>query len=182
MQPQLTAGDSLLFSVAGGSYPASSGWVLTHLLVPRVGTGAVTIPSTASGDDFEIAVPATITAGWAAGEYSWFRRVERAGEKYTIEQGQLTIRPNPESLSGTFDGRSQAVKALEDLKAARATWINSQGRVSSYEIAGRKMVFRAAIEIDREIRYWELEVAREINAQRAAAGLRTGGRFYVRVR
>lgn len=158
MQPQLTAGDSLLFSVAGGSYPASSGWVLTHLLVPRVGTGVVTIPSIASGDDFEIAVPATTTAGWAAGEYSWFRRVERAGEKYTIEQGQLTIRPNPESLNGTFDGRSQARKAVDELRAALAAWSPIQRR---YKIGEREMEFNSSAEIIKLLTWWEQQVAAE---------------------
>jgi hypothetical protein len=179
-QNEVVAGDSLNFTVAGGAYPASAGWVLTYRLVPRAVGAEINFNATASGDDFVVALDAAATENWAAGAYTWWQRVEKAGEKYTLGQGQLTVRPNPATLTGGFDGRSEAVKALEEAKAARASWITSGGRIASYQIAGRTMTYKSAIEIDREIRFWEGEVARHQQAERIAAGLPTGGRFYVR--
>lgn len=178
---KITAGDSLNFLVAGGAYPASAGWVLTYLLVPRAAGPQVTITAVAEGDDHRVAVASATTENYAAGTYTWFRRVEKTGERYTLDQGQLVVSPNPTSLGAAgFDGRSMARKALEDLKAARASWIATNGRVASYTIAGRQMTYRSGAEIDREIAYWEQQVASEEMAERIAQGLRPRNRIVTR--
>lgn len=178
-QQELVAGDSLNFLTAGGAYPASSGWVLKYRLVPRTTGNAVQeLTATAEGSDHRVAVAASSTSNWAADSYTWVSWVERAGEVYTLEHGQLTVKPNPRAIGAGYDGRSQARKALEDAKAAFAAWSPLKRR---YKIGEREMEFNSTAEILKQISYWEMEVQREENAVKAAAGLRTGGRFYVRM-
>lgn len=164
-QTELIAGDSLSFPVAGGDYPASAGWVLSYLLVPRFTAGSppqITISSTADGSDFQVAVAASITSGWAPGDYTWYQRVIKGGtEKYTVAEGQLTIKPNPEALAAGYDGRTPVRKALEQLRSAYYEYVSSNGTKQSYRIGEREMTFRSTGDIIKQITYLEQKVAEE---------------------
>lgn len=185
-QQELVAGDSLNFPTSGGAYPASSGWVLSYLLVPRVSTGPgvppnITFEATADGSDFDVAIAATTTANWTAGDYTWYRRVNRGGEKYTVGEGQLTIKPNPESLAAGYDGRSQAEKALDEAQAAYSTYTTSRGTTRRYRIGDREMEFSSSTDIVKLINYWKLEVKRERRRKALAEGRPDPNRTYVRL-
>ncbi len=178
-QQDLIAGDSLNFAVSVSKYPPSSGWVLTYRLVPRnPGSLPIDFAASADGDEFVVAVPASTTAEWAPGAYTWASWVDKAGEQYTVTQGQITIQPNPRNAAAGYDGRSQARKALDDARTALAAWQPTQRR---YKIGEREMEFRSTSEIIELISYWEIQVQREDRAARRAAGLPDPRRSFVRL-
>jgi hypothetical protein len=71
---------------------------------------------------------------------------------------------------------TRATNALAQLKDALAAWNPMRKR---YRIGDREMEFNSTADILALIRYWEGELQRATRAARAAAGLPTGGRFYV---
>lgn len=181
MQQELIAGDTLNFLTSVPDYLASDGWALHFRLVPRTGANpAITIDAVAEGDDYRTQVVAANTSAYAADSYTWISWVTKGAEVYTIESGQITIRPNPRSVAAGYDGRSLAEKSLADLRTAFATFTATNGTTRSYRIADRERVFNSASDILVQISYWEREVARETNTALAALGKARGGRFYIR--
>lgn len=181
MQQDLISGDALDFSTTVPNYPPSDGWTLTYRLLPQSSGTAYTFNATGSGDgqSYDVAVSSTTTVGWAAGVYSWVAYVTLAGERHVVDQGTVTIKPDPAAAT-SLDLRSDAAKILDQLKAALVRYSSSQGMVAEYEIAGRRMKFRSSAEILEQIRYWTRIVADEDVAARVQAGLSSGRKVYTR--
>jgi len=159
MIKNIIAGDTLSLLVPGGNYPASAGWQLHLRLTPRGASGVVVVvDSTAEGDDHRLSASASTTATWAADTYAWASWVEKGTESYTIETGQITILPDPRQVAPGHDSRSLAQKALDDARAALATWSPTRRR---YRIGGREMEFREWADASACVKYWQGEVARE---------------------
>lgn len=127
-----------------------------------------------------MAAPAAATANWVADDYTWASWVERTGEKHTVDRGQIVVQPDPRTLPAGHDGRSQALRALEQLRAAFATFSASKGTVRRYKIGEREMEFNAASEILMQIRYWEQQLANETAAANLAKGLAPKNRILTR--
>lgn len=182
MRSQIFAGDSLDFTDASAAHSAADGWVMSYRLVPRTaGTpieiACVTAPD---GTSHRALVPSGTSDDWAAGQYTWFQSVAKAGERITLASGSTTISPNP-AVATTFDGRSDARKTLDALKAAYQSYATAgQGGVAEYSIGGRTMKFRNAADLIAQIRHWERVVADEDVAARVAAGQSTGRRIFTR--
>jgi hypothetical protein len=66
--------------------------------------------------------------------------------------------------------RSQAAKAVDDLRTALATFKATGGRVKRYSIAGRDIEFESLGEMMKLLSMWQRELANE----EAAARLNTG--------
>lgn len=179
MQQTLIVGDTLAFTTTLPDYPASDGWTLTYRLVPRTSGTQYELTASADGDAYDVAVSATTTALWTAGEYSWSSYVTKAAERYTVESGTITLLPDPGQVAA-YDGRSQARKAVDDLRAALATYTASQGHVAEYEIAGRRMKFKDSTDILTLLNYWEIALQREEAAAAVAAGRPNPRRYYLR--
>lgn len=183
---KLIAGDSLDFATDVAAYPATDGWVLSYVLVPRFTSpaqAAITLTATTyEVSRYRVQVDADDTADWAAGAYSWASFVSQTGQRITLEQGgELTIAPNPASMAAGTDLRSDAVKALAAAKAALAAFTSSNGAVEEYTINGRRMKFRAAADIVALISHLQGEVVREQRAAAIAAGLANPSRLGVRL-
>lgn len=168
------AGDSVGWTKSLPAYPSADGWSLHYRLLWAAGT-AVDIATTASGIDYTVALTAANTASWAAGSASLVSYVKKGSgaseERATLERLDVTIFPDL-TVAATFDGRTQNQKALDDAKAALAAYMaKGQMHVSEYDIAGRKMRFRATDEIEGLINYYECEVAKE----RIALAIANGG-------
>lgn len=170
----LIAGDTLSAVATLSDYPASAGWSLAVTLVPRTAGAPRTLNAVAEGDAFRINAASAATAGWSAGVCTWVARVSRDGEVHTVGQGQMEIKPDPTTMTGGFDGRSQALKALEDCRTALASWSPTRRR---YKIGEREMEFRSTAEIIQQITYWESQVNRETPGARPAFS----GRIYTRL-
>lgn len=180
MQRELIAGDTLNFLASAPLYPASAGWVLKYRLAPRtVGGSVISFTATAEGDDYRVNVAAATTASWGPDNYSWSSWVERGAEKYTVESlGQISVKPDPRTAAAGYDGRSVARKALDDARAALASWTPTKRR---YRIADREMEFNGTADIIKAINYWELEVQKEQRIADLAAGGIDRRKVYVRL-
>jgi len=175
------AGDTLDMSgdnaIEVPDYPASDGWTLKYRFAPRFTTPVqAPIELTASTDPdgrrYNVQTSPATTAAWAPGAYTWVRWVEKAGAVQTLDDvyGELVVKADPRTLAQGFDGRSQAAKAVDDLKAAFATFNATSGRVKSYAIGSRQMTFESSEEILTTLDFWQRQLANEEALEKMAAG------------
>lgn len=163
----LQAGDTIRWQRTLPDYPAANGWVLSYRLINA--QGKLDIVATAEGDDHLVIVPATTSAAYTAGEYTYTAQVTLGTERYTIGQGTITIKPDWAAAADGADARTPAQRALADLKAALQRWLATQGHVQEYEIAGRRMRFASVTEIRQRIALAESQVAAEANTGKPVA-------------
>jgi hypothetical protein len=178
MKSEIVAGDTLDFSTEVANYTPADGWTLKFRLVPRVSGTAILLTSAASDGLHRVQVGPTTTDDWAAGEYSWYSWVEKAGASYSVEQGQVTIKPDPRTTTAPLDNRSHARKVLEAIEAV------IEGRASrdqqEYSIGDRTLKRTPMADlIMLQTRYSRL-VAAEENEARLANGL--GTKNVIRIR
>lgn len=186
MKEQLIAGDSIdeeveAFDAAGNEYSGDDSWAAKFVFVPRVAGVGTKFEITCSwtGDAFRYQVSAAVSATWVPAEYSWTLLVSKTGLRVVIQQGTAVVLPNPETAA-SHDSRSTAVRALDEAKAALASFTANNGRVKSYSIAGRSMEFESAADIVKLVKFWELQVDRERTQQRLEQGLATSRPIRVR--
>jgi hypothetical protein len=178
MLERLTLGDTLNFTTTVTGYPASEGWALKYVLVPRAsGPTPITITTTADGDDHVAQVPASTTTGWTDGAYSWHSWVEKASEKYSVASGSITLLPDPRSAT-VLDTRTPARVALDQAQAAFRSWTPT---MRSYTIGGRSMTFNSTADILQVIDRLKADVQREERAEKLAKGLRDPRKVFVRL-
>jgi hypothetical protein len=170
----VNAGDTVRWRRALADYPASAGWVLTYTLLNSA--GKITITASAQGDDHLVNVPAATTAGWIAGDYAWRAQVSKAGEVYTVAEGRITVKPA--FSASTLETRSLARRTLEAVEAYLADPNNISA--AQYEIAGRQLRRYTLPELWAHRDRLRLEVLREEQAERLAAGLPDRRRVLVR--
>jgi hypothetical protein len=177
----LIAGDTLDFDTPGGDYPPTDGWTLKYQLTPRFTSPVqtpITLTASADGSNYRTQLGPATTVTWAAGEYTCDKWVEKVGARVTLipEEEQVTIKPDPAAKTQGYDGRTQAAKAVDDLKAALATYTASQGHIATYAINGRSITFRSSADIVAQLNFWQRELVRE----KAAESGENPRRFYVR--
>jgi hypothetical protein len=178
MQDTIVAGETLNYVATAADYPASAGWVVTLEINPIAGGTVSRVSSTASGDDHLLQVSAATTAGWTVGNCSWQTWVEKAGERYVLEEGVLRVRGSLIGAAAGTDIRSQAQKALDDANAALAAWTPTQKR---YRIGSREMEFNSPADIISVISHWTAAVQREQAAAAMAAGRPNPRKLQVRM-
>lgn len=176
---RVVAGDTAKWIKSLADYPATDGWALTYRLVNAC--GSITFASTASGADHLVNVSAATTANWIAGSYAWRVQAVKAGEVYTVGQGQMVVEPSFDAQA--LDARSSSRRMLDAVEATL------EGRASSaqqeYEIATsagkRKLVYVPMAELLALRDRLRAEVAREEQASALAAGRAPRGRILVRM-
>ena len=141
--------------------------------------GARICPGLRRCTDHLVSVSSTSSASYAAGDYDYLCWVEKIGERVSVGQGRITVKPNLAALN-TYDGRSPARKIYEGLLAAYQTAVTSRAFVAEYEIAGRRMKFNGKADWLTEINYWKAQVAAEDRAAKIADGMGSGARVLVR--
>lgn len=183
MQTELIAGDSINYAAAVTGYSPADGWSLRYRLTPRdPASPAIDIAATDAGSGWLVQVGPSTTDAWAPGAYTWASWVQRTGERYSIAQGQLTIKPDPAALVSGTDTRSPATIVLAQLEATYAAYIASGNFVvGEYEIAGRRMKYRKVEELLAALAAARRQVASERVAARVAAGLPARARFVTRM-
>lgn len=175
-----TLGDTLNYTTAVGGYSAADGWVLKTRLVPRSSGTAISLSSTADSVDSSLhrtSVTAATTAGWTAGTYSWFAYVEKGAEQYKVNEGVITLAPNPRTAT-TLDNRSTAQTALDNIRAILAGRANDG--VLSYRVGERELRRYTMAELITLESKFAQDVKREVDAARLAAGLASKRRTFVR--
>lgn len=174
MKNTLIAGDTLDFSTTVSNYPASDGYTFKHRLVPRVTGTPITLTATTDADgSYRTQASPVTTAAWVVGEYDWFSWVEKTGARYSVDQGQVTIQPNP-SAATTSDQRSHARKTLEAIEAViegRATQDQQE-----YTIGNRSLKRTPIADLLKLRARYRAEVRKE---EAAVSGV--GGKVVVRL-
>jgi len=124
---QLVAGDSLKLSLAtlASEYPAADGYTLSLIFVPVSGGIVAEVDATGGADSWTIAVAGAVTATWATGDMRWSVKVEKDGDRATVDAGVMLVLPDPTSSADT---RSHARKVLDSLNAA------IEGRASATDL------------------------------------------------
>ena len=162
----IRAGDSLTWSRSLPEYSAADGWTLKYRILWTTGSSPASFSAAGVGTQHTVTLAAVTTAAWASGRATLFVFVERtvAGpvtERVSLETKTIDIEANL-ATETTFDGRTANAKALDDLKAALASYCTAgQGPVAEYQIGDRRMKFRSTTEIADLIAFYEREVARE---------------------
>lgn len=136
MKSEIIAGDTLDFTTSVSDYPPSDGYTLSYRLIPRTSGTAIEFDATEDDGDYRVEVGPSTTADWAAGEYSWVCYVSKAGVRYTVDSGLVTILPDP-AVIAAYDSRSHARVTLDAIEAIienRATLDQQE-----YSIAGRSL-------------------------------------------
>lgn len=174
----LQAGDTIQWQRELTDYPAGDGWVLAYRFINAA--DKIDVVATASGDVHSVTISAATSAAYVAGVYTWTAFVTRAGSRYTVGQGTTTIRPDLANQAAGFEARTEAQRALADLRSAMLRWLSTNGHVQEYEIAGRRMRFASIEDLRGRIELAEREVSRETAAQRIAAGQSASRRVLVR--
>lgn len=182
MQSTLIAGDSLDFLTTVNDYPPADGWTLKYRLTPRTGTDpAITITASTSGTDYRVQSAPATTAAWVAGEYAWSAWVEKTGARYVVDEGQCTIKPDPETMAAGTDTRTHASKVLAQIETALEGWATSGGHIAEYEIAGRRMKYADRADVLTMRSTYKAEVWREAAAAAMADGLPNPRQIRVRL-
>lgn len=149
-------------------YPASAGWVLkTRLVYDGAGT-AITLTSTASGDDHVTTASAATTAAWTAGNCTWSQYVELGAQSITLASGKIVLQPNPRTVTTALDLRSAAQIGLDNIRAV----LRGQATegIMSYAIAGRQLQRYSIAELIQLESKLAIDVQREQRAADQAAG------------
>lgn len=177
MKSTIIAGDTLDFTTTVADYPPGDGYTLTYKLVPRSSGSVITFSASASGDDYRVQVGPSTTATWAAGDYTWAAYAIKSGARYTVDQGLLTVKPDPATAS-TLDGRSHARKVLDAVEAVlenRATLDQQE-----FQIGGRMLKRMPVSDLMKLRSRYASEVEREDANAKLAAGLGVARRIQVR--
>lgn len=117
-QQRLIAGDSLVFATSVPDYLPSAGYTLTYRLVRRDAAGsAISFAASGSGDLYSVNVTPATTAAWPPGRYTWAAYASKAGERFTVDQGELVIEADPAIIGAPYDNRSHARKVLDAIEA-----------------------------------------------------------------
>lgn len=173
---KVAAGDTVEWYRDLADYPASEGWTLSYSLV-KSGT-KIDITAGADGDAHLVSVAAGTTSGWAAGDYRWQAYAASGSTRHVVGTGRITILPDYASQTAGLDDRSHAEKTLEALKAT------IEGKASSdqleIQIRGRRIARMAPSELITWVNYYDNQVARERQAEKAGRGLASGRRIQTR--
>lgn len=128
-------GDLLDLGIVLPDYPASDYTLSWALVTP---TGQVQIVAQEVGDDYQLYVPSVFTAAFPYGEYDWQAYVtDIAGNRTTVGEGFIYIRPDFDQLGAGFDASTHVKKVLDAIEAVleqRATK-DQEG----YTIEGRQL-------------------------------------------
>ncbi len=169
---QLQVGDTWQWTEGLPDYPASAGWALSFSLY-RYGQQVMKIEATVSGDDFSVSVPAATTAGKTAGEWQWTAYVTKGADRFTVETGTVTLKPDLAAATQSSDLRSENEKILEALIATQQRRATKEQE--SMQIGGRSIKYLAPDDLEKMIGIYTYKVKAEQGRLRRIVHTRFGG-------
>ena len=134
----ITAGDSAEWVITLSDYPAPT-WDLTYALVSSTSQILITSLQYEATTSHIIRLTTSTTSAYQAGDYSYQLYASDGTDRYIVESGQITVRPNYADASSGYDARSFAKRALDAIEAV----IESRASQSQleYSIAGRQLKY-----------------------------------------
>ncbi len=171
------AGDTISWLIPLAGYPASSGWTLKYNAVGAA--GQFNLVSSASGIDHAVSIAKATTANYKPGLYTLTKYVENvAGERVTLSEIPLIVKPDLAGKTAALDTRSHAKKVLDAIEAVlenRATTdqqeLTLNGKTLKRTPVADLLSFRS--------KYLQ-EYKNELAANRLASGLGSGNKILVR--
>jgi len=166
---QFTAGDSVIwtdtvFVDPSGGTGDSTTYALQYVFA-SVMIAPITVTSVAQGSSWQTMISKTVSATFAAGDYTWEAQASSTANRFTLATGRVTVKPDLATVGAGYDGRSQAEIALAQARAAFANFSATGGRVRSYTIGHRSMTFDNLTEIQTQVTFWQAQVESEKIAQ-----------------
>lgn len=166
------AGSTIDFTISSAEYAAPT-WSLHFDLVM---TGKlVSWASTASGVSHRVLIPASTTAGYTAGGYSYASYFESGSgndlQRYDYMTGRIEVKASFSAASTGYDGRSEVRKIVEALRSALATDVTTL-IYSSKSLGDMSLSTRA--DIETALMFWEGKLAQEEMLEKVGT---SGGRF-----
>lgn len=153
----IIAGDSVSWVRELSDYPAGV-WTLTYIFSNA--THSFTVSTTASGTAHAAAVLAATSGAYTAGRYRWHARVTDGTAVHTVEDGWLTVKPNP--AGSNVDWRSHARKMLDAIEATlEGNATKGQLDLVSYSIGGEVSLTRDREQLLKLRAQYTLELAGE---------------------
>lgn len=153
---EIRAGFTASWTESLTDYPSGT-WDLWYTLSNRDEAFRFQATSEADGT-FTATVARTVSAAWAAGEYTLTGYVEDATERHLVYRGALRVRADV-SAGDPVDDRSHAERVLDAVKAAL------EGRAThdqmSVAIGGRSLQRHTIAELHKLRHAYEYEVAVE---------------------
>ena len=182
------AGDTVIFDVPSftdsiGTVIDSGTYTLKWYARTNTASEGTTITGTAEGDGWRITVPASTTANFDAGLWTWQAVATYDSTQYTAGRGQFTVKASAvySGTPGAFDDRSRAEIDLEKVDAANRT-LASGGMVQEYSIGGRSLRRYKMTELLELRSTLQNEVAMERRREKIRQGLGNPGLAKVRFR
>lgn len=184
------AGDTVIFDVpafkdAIGTTIDSGTYTLKWYARTNTASEGATITGVAEGDGWRITIPASTTANFDAGLWTWqaVATEDTNNTQYTAGRGQFTVKATASytGTPGAFDDRSRAEIDLENVDAAIRT-LSSGGMVQEYSIGGRSLRRYKMTELLELRSTLQNEVAMERRRERIRQGLGNPGLAKVRFR
>lgn len=176
MEPtKIVAGDTVSWTASYPDYPAGDSWVLTY---EARGPKAFSISTSASGDDFAVALTAADSDGYVPGKYTLYGLVSKGAERYTVYTGALEVVANPAEIQDGFEARGHAARMVALLEAAIENY--AANPYQSITIAGRTSANWSLSELMKWRDVYRQEAKREEAAAKVEQGLAPGGRVFVR--
>lgn len=171
-----TSGDTVSFTVPAQGDKTSAAYALTYRLV---GKGALSITAAADGTGWKVTATSAQTATLPSGDYAYALVLTKTGERHTVEYGQVAVTADVLSAAVGYDGRTQAQRDLEAVRAAIRA-IVAGGAVAEYSIGNRslkKMAMSDLLALETSLK---ADVAREKMAAKPDGGRSVFVRFGVR--
>jgi len=169
---KIIAGDTVTWLRDSGYDPAT--WTLRYVLISADRT--IALDSVAEGSSHRITAAPADTAAWRPGVYRWVATVSDGTDRHTIDQGRLTVDPDP--AGAEYDPRSTARVVLDMID----TYLRDPTNLAaaSYSLAGRSLSRWSRTDLLVERDKWTQEARSEEAAEAIAKGLGNPRRLYVR--
>lgn len=173
---ELWAGVSAAWTKSLSDFPASASWLLSYTLTPP--TGAViaiawTTHVTASGDNFAIAIPGTLTAGIVAGGVGRLTgKVTKGTDTAIIYDSMLTWR-----VIGERSLAQRMVDLINTVMLGAGTRDENQISITTGAGTSKSLGLCSKLELQGFLNYWQTKLNAELAAENAVAGRGTGRRI-----
>lgn len=124
MPASMIAGDALRLAIPAGDFPASDGWAVALVLQALAGSAPVAVNASDEGDEWLMVLASAASALLAPGDFRYLIAATKDGDRSTIDQGQITILPDP--AAAATDQRSPARRALDAIDAVLESRASSE--------------------------------------------------------
>ncbi len=172
----LWANVSAAWTKSLGDFPAGQGWQLSYTLTPPTGAAIAvlwTTHVTANGDNFSIAIPATLTAGVTAGGTGRLTgKITKASDTAIVYDGTLTW-----LVLGEKSLAQRMLAAIDAMLLSNASREERQLSVTTPTGVSKALELCSKQELLALRNYWQELVNQERAAEQAALGRGTRRRI-----